>query len=207
MPRPRARAHAARSPEHCPSGSVTASGMNAPSEIATMAFDGNPNTKWLDFGGSDGTAWLQIDLSASAVVSGYSIVSANNIPDRDPKTWEWVVDGVVWYTETNVFFSGRKEMKTFRVPGLGPGAEYPVPAQKYRLNILELRNTAAANSVQLADLVLLCGVPGVREEGPVACSGRLVANWPELGGGGGTDLIHSTCSACDCLPRKRHGVV
>ena len=178
-PPPSPRTRRVRSAENCPSGTVTASGENGPNEIAARAFDANPSTKWLDFGGSDGTAWLQIRFGESTVVSRYRLVSANDAPERDPKSWRLVVDGTAVEEKTGVYFSARGQAKTFQLAS-------PAPGQTYRLDVLDLRNTSAANSVQLADLVLLCGVPAVREGGPVACPGHcLVANRREGGGGEG----------------------
>ena len=86
------------------------------------------------------------------MVSGYRLVSANDAPERDPKSWRLVVDGTAVEEKTGVYFSARNQAKTFQLAS-------PALGQTYRLDVLDLRDTWAANSVQLADLVLLCGVP------------------------------------------------
>ena len=57
--------------------------------------DGNPMTKFLGFGSS---MWASFDAGEPEVVSRYAITSANDAPERDPKSWILAGsnDGVTW---------------------------------------------------------------------------------------------------------------
>ena len=71
---------------------VTASSENiAASETADKAFDKNTKTKWLAFMDNTSTpAWLQIslpDYKMEKSAASYSITSANDASNRDPKKW------------------------------------------------------------------------------------------------------------------------
>ena len=67
--------------------------------IGLQAFDGSTHTKWLDFGGGNGgQAWLEYALSATSapvVIASYTLTSANDFPERDPRNF--VLEG----TEAN----------------------------------------------------------------------------------------------------------
>lgn len=56
-----------------------------------QAFDGSAATKWLDFGAAGGgSAWLEYRLppsTAPAAVLRYSLTSADDAPERDPRDW------------------------------------------------------------------------------------------------------------------------
>jgi hypothetical protein len=78
---------------------VMAKGENAPNEIALKAFDDNVKTKWLDF---SATSWLQLEFDEGRQfeITEYTITSANDSPERDPKDWVLKAsnDGEVWET-------------------------------------------------------------------------------------------------------------
>lgn len=79
---------AAAQPGRLCGGAVRASGENGPSERATSAFDGSPHTKWLEFGGPRGNAWLEYRLPAeqpAVVLASYALTAANDSPERDPR--------------------------------------------------------------------------------------------------------------------------
>jgi hypothetical protein len=84
-------------------GTVTARGDNARvGEGAAQAFDGDPETKWLDF---SGTSWLQYATPGGVpkVVTQYTITSANDTaqyPGRAPRSWtlKGSNDGESWTT-------------------------------------------------------------------------------------------------------------
>ncbi len=69
------------------------------STSSAQAFDGDPQTKWLDVGGgSPGQAtWLEAALLPTssppdcATLTSYSLVSANDAPERDPA--DFVLEG------------------------------------------------------------------------------------------------------------------
>lgn len=70
-------------------------------EPAAMAFDGSTATKWYT-GGPQPAAWLQYKFGGGAawVVTNYSLTSANDVSQRDPKDWQLLGsnDGATWTT-------------------------------------------------------------------------------------------------------------
>ncbi len=74
---------------------VTASAQNLPNEGAVRAADGVKTTKWLAFAS---TAWLQYQLSAPKAAVSYTLTSADDAPERDPRdfTVSGSQDGVTW---------------------------------------------------------------------------------------------------------------
>ncbi|MFT3787331.1 MAG: alginate lyase family protein [Tepidisphaeraceae bacterium] len=135
-------------------GSASASAQNAAPESSAQAFDGTTNTKWYSGGNSGTTAWLRYDFGAGQqrTLTQYAVSSANDVPDRDPKDWQFVGsnDGVTWTlldTQSNQQFSERYQTRTFTLAA-------PATYRYYRLNILSIWG-AAANSTQLSELQLL----------------------------------------------------
>lgn len=143
-------------------GVARASGEHTPSETCDRAFDGRIDTKWLDFNGvsQSGSAWLEYCLlknQPSAMVSKYLIMSGDDCPERDPKSW--VLQGMPenaiypqsWITldsRSDVIFSARRETLSFSL-------EAPMlPCRRFRLVIIELRDPSSANSVQISALHL-----------------------------------------------------
>ncbi|UCD85430.1 MAG: hypothetical protein JSU92_04340, partial [Deltaproteobacteria bacterium] len=140
-------------------GTVTESGCpgnpSPPGEDLTMAFDDNVNTKWLDFCGADGTSWIQYQYGGGAQykIKRYSITSANDAPERDPRDWELQGsnDGVVYDTldtRAGIQFTARFQTLTFDIAD-GNVAEY----EYYRLWITALWGPAPV-AVQLAEIEL-----------------------------------------------------
>jgi hypothetical protein len=73
----------------------SARGENGPAESKVQAFDNNVATKWLDF---SATSWLLYRLANPRVITQYTITSANDSPERDPKSWTFKGsnNGVTW---------------------------------------------------------------------------------------------------------------
>ena len=103
-----------------PWASVAASGY----EGADKAFDRSSSTKW--FTGNRDTGWLAYDLGAglTETVKRYAIISANDVPERDPKDWQFQgsTDGQNWTTldtQSNQSFIYRHHTNTYDidVPG------------------------------------------------------------------------------------------
>lgn len=57
-----------------------------PGEGAENAFDGNPNTKYLNF--DKYNAGVTIKLSSGRVVKGFTLTTANDFPGRDPTSYK-----------------------------------------------------------------------------------------------------------------------
>lgn len=136
-------------------------------ETATHAFDGSNRTKW--FNVPDGrshadkayqSAWLQYHFSNEDhwIVTEYRITSANDVPVRDPKDWEFQGsnDGINWVvldTRSNQKFERRQTANTYTITNTTAYAYY-------RLNITA--SSKAGDGIQLAELELLAAA------GPVA---------------------------------------
>ncbi len=125
-------------------------------EEKDKAFDDNTHTKWLDFCGSDGTSWIQYDYGYgnSYKIAKYSISSANDQPNRDPKDWflEGSNDNITWTKidqRSGIMFSSRYQALEFDISDENV-SEY----QWYRLNITDIRDASYANSVQLSEIEL-----------------------------------------------------
>lgn len=122
-------------------------------ETSANLIDGKTSTKYCaDKGSGDGpVAWIVYNLPAAKAVTAYSITSANDVPERDPKNWklQGSNDGNTWTdldTQSDQKFSDRYETKKYMVYG---GASY----KYYRLYITatyDTRNTM----IQLSEWTL-----------------------------------------------------
>ena len=111
-------------------GTLTGSRDNPQaSEGASRAVDRDPFTKFL---GSDFiNGWLKFELPAPAVAGSYTIMSANDFPERDPAGWtiEGSNDNQTWtfldsrtgevfkerYMERVFFFTNKQAFKYYRI--------------------------------------------------------------------------------------------
>ncbi|MEJ6473386.1 discoidin domain-containing protein [Pseudoalteromonas piscicida] len=86
---------------------ATATARNAISdaESADKAFDGDPQTKWLDHNDWQGPpteaspSWIQVDFATAKAISGVYITSANDAPERDPENFALLASndaGATW---------------------------------------------------------------------------------------------------------------
>jgi photosystem II stability/assembly factor-like uncharacterized protein len=98
-------------------GVITAQHMTGSpvNEEYTKAIDNNNATKYLTFNCS---TWVRYDATNTWVPKGYSLVSGNDAPDRDPRSWtlQASMDSVTWvtlHTVSNEFFSGRAQEKVY----------------------------------------------------------------------------------------------
>ena len=115
-------------------GGTASNSLNSTgAEGADKAFDGNTATKW--FNGTGATDWLQYRFASGKrfPLSQYKISSANDVPARDPVSWQILGsnDGVNWTTldtRTGQTFAARFQTNTYTV-SLTAAYEY------YRLNI------------------------------------------------------------------------
>jgi hypothetical protein len=144
-------------------GTITARGENTASgEVKANAFDNSSTTKWLDFSPDQQyrSSWIQYQYASGkkSVVTEYTITSANDSPERDPKNWNLLGSndgGSTWTTidsRTGEVFSGRFLKRSFTAANM---TAYNI----YRLNITSVYNPSAANSVQLAEIELIGTVP------------------------------------------------
>jgi hypothetical protein len=139
-------------------GTISARGENPPSEGKAKAFDNSTSTKWLDF--SKTYSWIQYQYATNkrSVVTEYTLTSANDAQERDPMNWNILGSnngGSSWVTldtKTGELFTARFQKRSFSFTN---STGYNI----YRLEITEVRNEAAADSVQLAEIELIGTTP------------------------------------------------
>ena len=133
------------------SGIVTGSSQHRTEESAQSLFDGYVDTKWL---ADSASAWAQYEFEndRAYAINSYTMTSANDASDRDPKSWEFLGSndgGLNWTVvdeQQDVIWSARFETKTFKCTNT-------IPYKIYRLNVLE--NYGSASLMQIAELNLI----------------------------------------------------
>jgi hypothetical protein len=136
-------------------GRITARGDYATAgEGKDKAFDNDAMTKWLDFSAQ---SWIgfRFDNSARYAVNKYTITSANDEPERDPRDWKLYGTNATSpvfprdYTEvgsqSNVTFNRRYQKKEFAVSN---STEY----RAYRLVIRANRSAGTTNPINIIQL-------------------------------------------------------
>lgn len=129
--------------------SATASSENtAGGEGIAQLRDGSAATKWLAFAqpSAGSPLTLTYTLNSGKVVKSYRMVSANDVPERDPKAWtlQGSNDGSSWTTldtKTGQTFSSRGQVRDFSISN---STSYT----RYRLSITENNGQTAT---QLAE--------------------------------------------------------
>ncbi|MGO4600734.1 GH92 family glycosyl hydrolase [Terrabacter sp. 2YAF2] len=149
---------------------VTASAENTPGEVASNLADANPDSKWLAFASA---GWVRYQLGTPAKALRYSLTSANDSPERDPKdfTLQGSSDGTTWTDldrRTGIDFSGRFAKRTFDVTT-------PATYAYYRLDVTAVHS---GGIVQLADWDLSDGSTG---SGPATPMKTVVGSGPISG--------------------------
>jgi alpha-L-fucosidase len=133
-------------------GGVAAASKEKVSEPAANAFDGSASTKWFNESGGS-TGWLRYDFGSGNAwtVVRYDLTSANDVPARDPKDWQFQGsnNGTSWTTldtQTGQTFASRYLTKQYAVTN---NTAY----RYYRLNITA--NNGDSVNIQLAELALM----------------------------------------------------
>ncbi len=132
---------------------VTASGQKDDYEGMLKAFDGTAATKWFTGDQNNPPFWIQAKCRNAIVIDGYSIISANDVPDRDPLNWSVQAsnNGTEWVTidtRSAVDFPDRRQKKDFFFTN-------STAYQYYRFNF----ENNAGPTLQLAEIIL-------HEQGP-----------------------------------------
>jgi fibronectin type 3 domain-containing protein len=158
-------------------GTATADSQNSGNgQGAAQAFDGNTNTKWLTID-SGNSGWLQYKFAGgtSQTITQYQIVSASDVPQRDPATWQLLGsnNGTTWTTldtQTGQTFANRGQANSYVVAS-------PQAFAYYRLNVTA-NEGGTGYGLQLAELALL--VPGTAGP-PLAppAPASLAASWSD----------------------------
>ncbi|BCL73752.1 hypothetical protein TUMSATVNIG1_57370 (plasmid) [Vibrio nigripulchritudo] len=123
---------------------ITSSSDNPPYETDEKTFDDKPHTKWLTF---NPTGWISYNFNKKAIITGYSITSANDEPTRDPKNWilQGSNNGQDWHnldSREEQQFSTRKEKKSYHFKNTNP----------YKIIRFKIQSNHGANLLQLAEL-------------------------------------------------------
>jgi len=139
------------------SATITARNRISDGESEAMAFDGNPETKWLDHNDwagaptADDPSWIQVQFAEPQAVSSLFITSANDAPARDPENFNIQAshDGQTWVTLAEFLgesFDERFERKEFRFSN---ALEYSY----YKLNIT--KNKGDDGLMQLGEIAFV----------------------------------------------------
>ena len=138
----------------CPSGH-----HGAAAEEIEYSNDGDSSTKWCVEHHDKPVIW-QAEMSAgSQPVTGYSLTSGNDKPERDPRSWELSgsTDGQTWKLldkrDDQAPFPQRQQQVTFAVNN----------TSAYRFYRLSILKSQGATQVQLADIALNTAPPGARK--------------------------------------------
>jgi hypothetical protein len=139
-------------------GTITARNRIGDGEAEGMAFDNNPETKWLDHNDWAGAptvenpAWAQVDFPEAVAVNALAMTSANDAEGRDPENFTLVGsnDGGTTWVELGSWigegFDNRFERKVFSVDNL-------LAFTSYRLNIT--KNKGDDTLMQVAEIELI----------------------------------------------------
>ncbi len=135
--------------------STSASAEENANEAAASAFDAVAATKWYSTGNPP-PAWIRYNFAdfAGWAVNSYSLTSANDVPERDPKDWrlEGSDDATTWVTldtRSGESFTSRFQTRSYSFSNT-------VPWRYYRLYV-SANQGGSAYGVQLADLALQSG--------------------------------------------------
>ncbi len=130
-------------------GTAGDNGVSNPvGEEEAKAFDNNINTKWVTYT-SYGVIQYDFAGDTAYAISSYSITSANDVPERDPKNWELQGsnDGISWISldsRSDMVFTERHQTVSFSFTNA-------TPYRMYRLNITAAYGNSA---LQLAEIQL-----------------------------------------------------
>ncbi|MEU7467542.1 discoidin domain-containing protein [Streptomyces sp. NPDC044984] len=134
-------------------GKITAQYKETGAESESMLIDDDVTTKYFTIRSA---MWVQYESPTAETIDRYTLTSANDAPDRDPKDWtlQGSLDGSTWTvidTRTDQKFSARNQTRGFSVT---PGTAYT----HYRLVVSE---TTGSPDSQLAEWELWAGGNGV----------------------------------------------
>jgi hypothetical protein len=159
-------------------GTVTASSQIHEGESKEMAFDNTTSTKWLT--GFTPTGWIQFQFpnNQQNTITRYSIASANDVPERDPRNWtlDGSNDGSSWTvvdTQVDQSWSARFQRREF-------ACSNPNAYNYYRLTIT--LNNGASNltgfsEMELLEDVFLTHTPSPPDKAEDVATDGLVLSW------------------------------
>ena len=133
-------------------------------EHPALAIDNNTGTKFLHFKGETEPTGIQVTpLNGSSIVTGITLTTANDSPNRDPATFELSgsnvgIDGPYELIAAGdiVDFAGEAEYPRFTMTAIM--FDNDVAYAHYQIMFPTVRDAGTANSMQIAEVELL-GVP------------------------------------------------
>ncbi|MEE6288944.1 ThuA domain-containing protein [Georgenia sp. MJ173] len=129
---------------------ISATGDSPGNEGVENLIDDNENTKWLAFAE---TSTITLELAEPAVITSYTMTSANDFAGRDPETWtlRGSTDGETWVDldTRSDDFPERFQRKTYEIDN----------TESYQHFQLDITANAGDSSVQLADWLLFADEP------------------------------------------------
>jgi regulation of enolase protein 1 (concanavalin A-like superfamily) len=137
-------------------------------ETAAMAFDGSTATKWYtDVNANTGWIQYQFGNGLAWTITEYKITSANDVQQRDPKSWQFQGsnDGLNWVTldtQSNQVFPARLLTQTYDLTNSNA-------YRYYRLNITD-NYGGSGYPIQLSELGLLSAPTDVGDKTPPVLS-------------------------------------
>jgi autotransporter-associated beta strand protein len=144
-------------PIFAPGNSTLCTGWNssvANGEFVTRVIDGNPTTKYLNFG-ENNSGFFVVPSTGRSIVESFQLTTANDSDVRDPASWQlhgMGTDGI-W----SLIDSGTVSLPTTRGTA-GPVVAVNNASSKvcvaYRMTFPTVRNSASANSMQVAEAQL-----------------------------------------------------
>ncbi|WP_256011852.1 alginate lyase family protein [Desertivirga xinjiangensis] len=122
-------------------------------QTAAKAFDGSTATKWYtETAGSTGWLRYRFESDIAWPVKEYRLTSANDVQQRDPKSWQFQGsnDGSAWTTldtRTGEVFTARLQMKAYSISNT-------TSYKYYRLNITA-NSGGSSYGIQLSEFALM----------------------------------------------------
>ena len=144
--------------------SIESTPANSSSESPENLFDGSAESKYLT-AKDNNSCFVTFALTEAAVVKSYTITSANDAVNRDPKAWTLYgsEDGEDWTaldSRSNFTFPDRKTAKTFVISGNTASYIW------YKLDVTANGGTDefGLNMVQIGELSLSASLPAADDE-------------------------------------------
>ena len=141
---------------------ATVSSSSPGGEQAPNAIDGNSGTKYLNFGEDDSGFIVTPSIGPQTIVHSFTITTANDATERDPASWELYGTNDPITSEAHsrgitenwvLIDSGTIDLPLARFTTSDfIAVDGNTPYSSYRLTFPSVRNGAAANSMQIADV-------------------------------------------------------
>jgi hypothetical protein len=136
-------------------------------EHPALAIDDNVNTKYLHFKGSDEPTGIKVTPAAKQLVTGITFTTANDAVERDPTSFELYgsndgIDGtyeLIASGEIVDFNDPNEAWPRFTMNETAITFENTVVYDHYQVMFPTVRDAASANSMQIAEIELITGVP------------------------------------------------